>query len=79
MSGLIRPCRKCREAIPSNKGPFQTGVRTKMWYSLHMDNKPTLLDERKKDREAYKNGVRDGMDQAVWLAVGVAVIIILVT
>lgn len=44
-----------------------------------MKHKPTLLDERKEDREAYKKGVRDGIDQAVWLAVGVAVIIILVT
>lgn len=42
------------------------------------DDKPTLFEERKLERDAYKKGVREGWDQAFWLIFAIVVIIIVV-
>lgn len=43
------------------------------------DENRSLLDERREDRAAYKKGVREGWDQAVWLIIGIAACIVALT
>ncbi len=50
-----------------------------MWYVFGMsEENRTLWDQRKEDSAAYKKGVREGWDQAVWMVVGVAVVVALI-
>lgn len=44
-----------------------------------MNDDRTLLEQRRESRNAFQKGVREGWDQAVWLVVGVAVVIAAVT
>ena len=37
-----------------------------------MENEPTLWEKRKEDRDTYKLGVKEGFNQGLWVAIGLA-------
>ncbi len=50
------------------------------WYCVPMESREqSLWDERKETRDAYKKGVREGWDQALWGVFGVGFVIFALT